>query len=34
MNDYNLLTNLGEENYLEIITYQQEDIITTQDTTI
>ncbi|MBE6146462.1 MAG: hypothetical protein E7171_07565 [Firmicutes bacterium] len=34
INDYNLLTNLGEENYLEIITYQQEDIITTKDTTI
>ena len=34
INDYNLLTNLGEENYLEIITYQQEDIITTKDTKI
>lgn len=34
INDYNLLTNLGEENYLEIITYQQEDIITIKDTNI
>ncbi len=32
--DYNLLTNLGEEQYLEIIEYQQEDIITINQTTI
>lgn len=32
--DYNLLTNLGEENYLEIITYQQQETITQGNTKI
>lgn len=32
--DYEFITNLGEEQYLEIITYGPEDIITIQDTSI